>query len=409
VVIMAATPKEIGVRVRAAREQRGLSREVAAGLAGISTPYLGLLERGQRHFNRRGLLEDLAQALTCSVADLTGQPYAPVDKRSAMAMAAIPEIKMALYDCSLDDVPDLAPRPVAELAAAARMANEHRDNARYDLAGQGLGQLLTELHVVAVTGDGADREAALTALVEAAGLVAYGLAKSLGHTDLAVRAAERGVDAARRLDDPALIGFAGFHRALALMHVGARRRAASVLTGVIDDLSMADPTGPGLAAEAYGFAHLTRALLASRSGQGGMARDHLDEAARIASRTGDRNGLLQHFGPTNVAVWRVAVGAELQEGGKVYEQAQAARIDTTVLGSANRIACLNFDLARSLAQEAGRRAAVLRHLDLADQNAPQRVRHDPLARELLAEMKRRARRQDPLLDSLCHRFGLTSG
>ena len=57
----------------------GMSVEVAAGLAGISKGHLSMLERGQRRFERRGLLEDLAAALGCAVADLTGQPYLPVD------------------------------------------------------------------------------------------------------------------------------------------------------------------------------------------------------------------------------------------------------------------------------------------------------------------------------------------
>lgn len=70
----------IGQRVRMVRRRRGLSLEVAAGLAGISPPCLSMLERGQRGFNRRGLLEDLAEALGCSVADLTGQPYLPPDR-----------------------------------------------------------------------------------------------------------------------------------------------------------------------------------------------------------------------------------------------------------------------------------------------------------------------------------------
>jgi transcriptional regulator with XRE-family HTH domain len=38
----------IGQRVRMVRRRRGLSLEVAAGLAGISPPYLSMLERGQR-------------------------------------------------------------------------------------------------------------------------------------------------------------------------------------------------------------------------------------------------------------------------------------------------------------------------------------------------------------------------
>lgn len=64
--------RSIGARARMIRRRRGLSLDVVAGLAGISTPYLSLLERGQRGFNRRGLLDDLAAALGCSVADLTG-------------------------------------------------------------------------------------------------------------------------------------------------------------------------------------------------------------------------------------------------------------------------------------------------------------------------------------------------
>ena len=55
----------IGARARMIRRRRGLSLEVVAGLAGITASYLSMLERGQRGFNRRGLIEDLAEALGC--------------------------------------------------------------------------------------------------------------------------------------------------------------------------------------------------------------------------------------------------------------------------------------------------------------------------------------------------------
>jgi transcriptional regulator with XRE-family HTH domain len=38
----------IGARARKIRRRRGLSLEVAGGLAGISAPYLSMLGRGQR-------------------------------------------------------------------------------------------------------------------------------------------------------------------------------------------------------------------------------------------------------------------------------------------------------------------------------------------------------------------------
>ena len=58
----------IGARARMIRRRRGLSLEVVAGLVGISKQYLSALEHGQRRFNRRGLIDDLATALGCSVA-----------------------------------------------------------------------------------------------------------------------------------------------------------------------------------------------------------------------------------------------------------------------------------------------------------------------------------------------------
>ncbi len=50
----APEPVEIGRRARTIRRRRGLSLDVAAGLAGISKSYLSRLETGDRQFERRG-------------------------------------------------------------------------------------------------------------------------------------------------------------------------------------------------------------------------------------------------------------------------------------------------------------------------------------------------------------------
>jgi transcriptional regulator with XRE-family HTH domain len=148
----------IGERARKIRRRRGLSQDVVAGLAGIGGPsYLSMLERGQRGFNRRGLIEDLAEALGCSVVDLTGQPYLAVDRQSADTAATIPGVSTALHDTTLDDIPDMPARPLRELIYATSQANAYADDARYAMAGRDRGALLTELHVHAVTGDSPDR------------------------------------------------------------------------------------------------------------------------------------------------------------------------------------------------------------------------------------------------------------
>jgi transcriptional regulator with XRE-family HTH domain len=110
--------RTIGARARMVRRRRGLSLDVAAGLAGITKGYLSMLENGQRGFNRRGLLEDLAAALGCSVVDLTGQPYLPTDRTSAETLAALPGIREVTYDSTVDNAPEVQVRPVKQLAAA---------------------------------------------------------------------------------------------------------------------------------------------------------------------------------------------------------------------------------------------------------------------------------------------------
>jgi transcriptional regulator with XRE-family HTH domain len=398
---------EIGARARRIRKRRGLSLATVAGLAGISKGYLSLLENGHKRFDRRSLLGHLAEALGCSVTDLTGEPYGPADRLSGLAVTTIPDIRLALHDCAFDDVPDAPSRPVPQLADAmhGRMAH-YLDECRYDRAGDGLGQLLTELQVTVATGSGDERRAALPLLVEGA-IVAFGVTKNLGYPDLALAAATTAAQAAQLTENPALAAWASQRRAQALQRVGAHRRAERVLTSALTDVEgFADPTAQSTeAAEAYGLLHLTAAMNAARFGDSDDAHVHLDYAAELAARTGERNGLGQHFGPSNVAVWRVSIGVELGEGSAVEDH--ATPIDFEALGSADRVAMFHVDMARALSQEGGRRDwDATRHLDQADRVAPLRIRFDPIARELLAELNNRAKSQTWELESLRHRFGL---
>lgn len=402
------TDATIGSRARIIRRRRGLSLDVAAGLAGISKSYLSMLETGQRRFDRGGLLSALSEALGCSVIDLTGQPYLPADRAGAEALTALPGIREAIYDATLDDPPDVAARSVGELVSWARVADAHRDQNRYSVAGRDLGVLLTELHVVAGNGTVDDRRLALAGLVQTCH-VAAAVAEAMGHQDLALAAATREHEAAVRLADPTLLGLARYGWAQTWAKVGARRRAVTVADRALADLEpVADPlaadTGP---AEMAGMVHLFSAKLAARAGRGDDAAAHLDQAAEFATRTGERNTGYQHFGPTNVALWRAAVGADLGDGAAVYERAQRDAPDLEVLGSATRAGNYHLDLARALGScEGARDAEALRHLDTADRMAPQLVRHSPMARDVLDGLEQRVRRRVWELDSLSNRFGI---
>jgi transcriptional regulator with XRE-family HTH domain len=401
-------PSEIGQRARTIRRRRGLSLDTAAGLAGISKSYLSKLESGQRGFERRGLLEDLARALGCAVIDLTGQPYLPGDRDSAEALATLPPLSVALYDATLDDVPDIPARPLDELVTWAATANEHVANSRYSSAGRRLAELLAELHVHAVTGDTGTQRAALAALVETC-FAASGVARQLGNPDLAVAIARRGEEAARRLDDPALAAFAAMTSTSALSRLGARHRAQRVGSSALTIVEpIADPTAAQpTAAEAAGMLHLSAAQMAAKDHAGGVASDHLGAARELADRTGERNSMWFSFGPANVRAWSLSIAVELGEGPRLAEEIEGTPGYDEHLTTGDRRSALHFDLARAYGQAEGARdMAAIRHLDRADRIAPQRIRHDPVARELVHELDRRTRMRAWELDSLKHRLGV---
>jgi hypothetical protein len=87
----------------------------------------------------------------------------------------------------------------------------------------------------------------------------------------------------------------------------------------------------------------------------------------------------------------------------------AERLDTDLVRptSAGRRSRLHFDLARGYAQAEGDRdSEAIRHLDTADRIASTRIRNDPIARDLVIVLDRRAKRRLWELDSLLNRFGV---
>lgn len=300
-------------------------------------------------------------------------------------------------------------RPVGTLAVLAAQANHLVGQTRYAVAGRDLGALLTELHVQAVTGGADAARMALRALVEA-NIAACSTALVLGRQEIAGLAAQRGYDAARRLGEPIMVASAAFTFSRALIRLGARRRAAAVLA---DGLSLiepvADPTADDTAAaEVMGMLHLTAAHLASREARASDAGTHLGQAGELAVGTGFENNWLDfRFGPANVVAWSLAVSVETGRGPEVAERIDATPQQLAGLGSVDRRSGLHLDLARGYAQAEGARdAEAIRHLDTADRIAPQRIRNDPIARDLVIALDRRAKRTVWELASLKRRVGI---
>ncbi|MGB3443196.1 MAG: hypothetical protein WBA97_31025 [Actinophytocola sp.] len=88
------------------------------------------------------------------------------------------------------------------------------------------------------------------------------------------------------------------------------------------------------------------------------------------------------------------------------EQVDRPELDDS-LPTKDRRAALHVDLARAYAQaDVAHDAAALRHLDLADRIAPQRVRLDPTARETVHDLDMRSRLRTWKLTSLKNRLGV---
>ncbi|OHV20905.1 hypothetical protein BBK14_27545 [Parafrankia soli] len=397
-------PPTIGARIRSNRRYRGMSLETLAGLTGLSKGFLSMVENGQRRMDRRSHLETVATALQVSITDLTGQPYAPTNPAQAQSLAAIPAIRIAILGTSFQEQPERPARPMAELRTAvdeigiACQASEHASYAPR------LADLIEELHVHAADPRGSDTQAAIAALVPTYRAV-FVLAKDLGYVDLAWIAAERCVQGTQLLDSPEWTALGEFCRANGLLTAGARDRALRV-AGHAANTAAASLSHPDVM-PVYGILHLTSALAAAPGSDPRDIDAHITEAANIAQHTGETSAFRLHFGPTNVAVWRVSIAVERGDGGKAAELARG--VDPTILPSRRRRAHFYADLGRGLSQTRGKDREALAMLREAEKLAPEQVRTNPLVREAVAVMLQRARSTAGGRDlrGLAYRMGVT--
>ena len=66
---MQSLQKQVGARLKALREERGLSQEALAGICNLHRTYIGLIERGERSLSIP-TIELIARALEVSPAKL---------------------------------------------------------------------------------------------------------------------------------------------------------------------------------------------------------------------------------------------------------------------------------------------------------------------------------------------------
>jgi transcriptional regulator with XRE-family HTH domain len=372
----------IGQEIRRIRKWRQLSLEALAGRAGLTKGYLSKIENGHVAMDRRSTLNRIAEALNVSLADLGAEHFLS-DQGNAEAQGSIPDIRFALLASSLDDKDTDSTRPIDVLSSETTKLAEWRQACRYTDVGKALPTLITDLHAVAA-GGGTDRPEALRSIVQAAQVTTL-FVKNLGAVDLAWVAAERGHEAALRLDDPLWIAASEFARTQALVGLGAYQRADSIARKAAELLRTDSPE----ALEVYGTSILTSAFCASVMNNDDP-RAAVSEAIDVARHAPGTNAFFLAFSQANVDLWQMSILLELDDAVAAAEI--AATVNLNDIPAKSRKVAFLIDHARALHAIRGRDSDVLKLLRQAEKLGPTRTHHNIWAREIVGEMFGRARR-----------------
>lgn len=370
------TVDTIGARIRYWRLRRGgMTQTVLAGLAGVTQSYISQVEAGRRVVDRRSTLARIASALQVTTGDLLGQPD-PADPAATGGAEAVPSIWARLVE--IEEGERGRPQwPAEQLDAALATGRDLRDRAEH----LQLAALLPDLLPEAAARGGEP-------LVQAAYLASTCL-RHLGYRHLALTAARIASTVAEDLEDPAWLGMARMGHVLALPPEAAglttrlADRSLSALQAAAADRDVR---------QVLGQLHLGAALASAVDGRADDAAGHLAEATREAESLGDpADGFGFYgcsFGPSNVALWRMAIANELGEYGRAVELAQT--FQPGPLRAANRHLAYHLDSAKALAHLGRRDGEALAALLTAERCAPTLFSLHPIARESVTAMVRRA-------------------
>jgi transcriptional regulator with XRE-family HTH domain len=402
-----------------------MSLRTLAGLSGLSAGFLSMVENGQRHLDRTGHINALAEALQIAPAELLGQPYPPADPATGTAHEAVPAIRLALMDAhpALQTGPPVTAMPTAVLAERVARANRLYHACKYGALARTLPDLLVDLHAALAAASPDRRPELLRVTAQAYYPACTLLLKSLSYTDLAFLAATRAADLTTELADPLYRALSGFFHAHVVMAAGSPDQAYAHAEGAADLIEGTLHHQPAGLWEAtagnrvaslalLGELHLIRATALTQvvyragSDRSDQVHDHLCQARDLADRTGETRAWHLNFGPTNVGIHRVSLHTDLGAYGRAVHAAETLR--TSITASPGRTAAFRTDLGRALAHQRGHHADAVGELLTAERTAPERVHASAAVRQtvssLLAQPLPAHAARD--LRGLAHRIGL---
>jgi hypothetical protein len=257
---------------------------------------------------------------------------------------------------------------------------------------------------VATMGDASTGPMAQQVLSDVYAVASWTLIKA-DHPVGAWVAAQRAIRAATDADDALRIVAAT--RCLAEVHMRADNFEDASRTSLLAALQAETvPTSSQTTALSLrGAAVLSAAAAAARRGNAREAHAALTIAETCAGRLGrDCSALATVFGPTNIAIHRVAIAIELGDARQALQHLHSVDLDRMPPELTERQARFLIDVARTYASVHDDSAAIDALLG-AERIAPEELRHHRLTQQVLAELMQRESRSSDLR-ALALRCGL---
>jgi hypothetical protein len=154
---------------------------------------------------------------------------------------------------------------------------------------------------------------------------------------------------------------------------------------------------------------LTAAIAAARMDNRREANKLITEAQEIAERLGrDRNDHWTAFGPTNVRIHATSAAVSVGDPSEVIIQGETVDRGALPEELRGRRSQVYIDMAWAHSQQQNDTAAILSLME-AERLAPEAVRFNPQARDLIQTAIHRARKNTvPGLDGLAARMGVNA-
>ncbi|QDP83823.1 transcriptional regulator [Nocardia otitidiscaviarum] len=378
----------IGQRIRTHRERAGISRPVLAGLLGRSVEWVKAVENGRLQAPRLSMLLRIAQALELDdLATLTGDGHAvPVTVFAGERHAALTEVQTALTDYRL--VPEdraVSPRHLAErLRTAWRIRHSSPDH-RTQLGTLLPGLIRDAQHAARTADDRREARRVLAGVYQLADFyVAYQPAP-----ELVWMVADRAMSEGYEADDPYVIACSAWAMVQALRDSGRWEEAIALARSAIDQLD------PYLKREATpddwrGIAGALEAEIAyvfARRGRYGEAWAGWERADEIARQLGASYRHIQtSFSVPVMTAHATTLGVELHRPGEALRSARSFEPDQIV--SLPRRSRHLIEVARAYLQR-DEDTAALTMLIKSEQTAPETIRYNGYAREMLSELSKK--------------------